>query len=102
MKLDFNDKSAYIDDYITRTRAEMKAEGRHGPVVQDGTGGYGVNEEQSARGRHIYPFWPYLNTTGWWEDSFVYLYEFMRGSRLASTNQLQLCETPVRSYIESA
>lgn len=80
----------------------MRAEGRHGPVVGAGYTGYGVNEDQSARGRHVYPQWPYLNATGWWEDAAVYVYEFMRGSRLASTNQLQLCETPVRSYVESA
>ena len=80
----------------------MKREGRGGPVVGEGVGGYGVNTEQSARGRHVYPIWPYLNSTAWWEDAAVYVYEFMRGSRLASTNQLTLCETPVRSYVESA
>jgi len=102
MNLNQYDKQEYIDDYITRRRAEMKAEGAHGPVVEQSIGGYGVNQDQSARGRHIYPFWPYVNTTGWWEDTQLYVYEFMRGSRLASTNQLQLCETPVRSYFESA
>ena len=30
-----------------------------------------------------------------------YLYEFLRGTRLASTNQLELCERPVSSFMEA-
>ena len=86
------DREEYIEDYLHRKRMDLH-EGKPN-VMADQVAGL-------PRGSFLYPAWPYPFTVNIFHSSFEYLYEFMRGSRLASTNQLDLCEAPVSSYFES-
>lgn len=76
----------------------MDGKGLKGPVVQDAIDRYGWNPDLSARGKYTLPEWPYVETTSWLQDANQYAYEFTRGSRLATKNQLELCEGPINSY----
>lgn len=45
--------------------------------------------------------WPYPHTVNNFHNWVQYHYEFLRGSKLATTSQLDVCEDPVSSMIES-
>ena len=49
----------------------------------------------------MYPIWPYPYTVNQAHLVAEMTYEFLRGSRLATTNQLQVCEIPVSSFLEA-
>ena len=86
------DREEYIEDYLSRKRMDLH-EGKPN-VMADQVAGL-------PRGSFLYPAWPYPFTANIFHALFEYFYEFMRGSRLASTNQLDLCEQPVSSFFES-
>jgi len=71
------DREEYIEDYLHRKRMDLH-EGKPN-VMADQVAGL-------PRGSFLYPAWPYPFTVNIFHSSFEYLYEFMRGSRLASTN----------------
>jgi hypothetical protein len=78
------DNSEYVEDYLYQKRLEAH---RATPVVgfnfdlMDDTYIEGTN-----RGKFMYPNWPYPYTVNQYHLYFEYLYEFFRGSRLATTN----------------
>ena len=79
-------ESNKIDEYLKHRRM----------IVQEGQGAY-----DSDRGKFLYPSWPYPFFAN---DVALYLeffYEFLRGSRLATTNQLEICNYPVQKYLDS-
>lgn len=52
--------------------------------------------------RWKYPNWPAtftVNSVHLWVE---YVYEFLRGARMATDNQLTLCEVPLSKYLESS
>ena len=75
------DKQAYLEDYLQRRREELHN--------NDGRPNVGINEAGGIeRGSFMYPEWPYPYTSNNVHLLAELLYEFTRGSRLATTNQL--------------
>ena len=51
--------------------------------------------------KYLLPIWTYPYTVSEFHNWVEYFYEFLRGSRLATTSELDVCEDPVSSLIES-
>jgi hypothetical protein len=86
-------KTEYIDKYLNMRHPSVSKENPDDPNY-DITGTY----KQFGM---IYPTWPYPYWLNNIEMGFEFVYEFLRGTRLASTNQLNLCFDPIDHYIES-
>lgn len=60
-----------------------------------------VLEQYDTVFKYLLPIWPYPHTVHEFHNWIEYFYEFLRGSRLTTTSELDVCEDPVSSWIES-
>jgi len=80
-------------EFIRRRRAERGLPQENRLLVQ--------NTQYETPFQWMMPIWPYAYATNTFHEWLEYFYEFVRGSRLATTSELDVCEDPVSSFFES-